>query len=124
MSKTLRFARALNWIVLLVFLAAIIEFISQLTLYSVFLALVTALIAWGIFNNKSWGYFCAGCWGLACFQLAKQGLAFPDIKHEAMVVGLLVMISALFLHELLVKPVKKVAQDDSKRDPSERNMPE
>jgi hypothetical protein len=124
MTKTLRAARLLNSILLILLLAAVAFFLSFANSYGVFLALVTALIAWGVFKQNRWGYFSAAAWGLACYQLAKQGYEFQAIKRHVMIMGICVIPIALFLHEVLAKLPPKSARDNSDNDPSGRNMPD
>lgn len=107
MSKTLIVAKILNWFLLLILLTAVAGFISFLNIYGAFLALVTTSVAWGVFNNNRWSYFAAAAWGIACYQLAKQGYEFQTIKHYVMMLGFIVIPIALFLHEILGKPAHK-----------------
>ena len=78
--------------------------------YGLFLASITTLIAWGAFKNRQWAYFSAAAWGLACFQLAKQNYEFQEIKRQAMVIGIVIIPVALFLHEILGRQQNKNAQ--------------
>jgi hypothetical protein len=123
MTKTMRVARLLNSILLILLFAAVAGFLSFSNSYGVFLALVTALIAWGVFKRNRWGYFSAAAWGLACYQLAKQGYEFQAIKRHVMIIGISVIPIALFLHEVLAKLPPKSAHDNNDNDPSGRNMP-
>lgn len=123
MTKTLRAAQLLNIILLILLLAAVVGFLSFANSYGIFLALVTALIAWGVFKQNRWGYFSAAAWGLACYQLAKQGYEFQAIKRHVMILGICVIPIALFLHEVLAKLPSKSARDNNDNDPSGRNMP-
>lgn len=124
MTKTLRFAYLLNFVLLALLVTAVAGFISFANLYGFFLALVTALIAWGIFKCNRWGYFSAAAWGLACYQLAKQGYEFHAIKRQVMILGFCVIPAALFLHEMLAKVPSKSAEETAKNDPSGRNTPD
>lgn len=123
MTKTLRIAQLLNVALLILLLLAAAGFVSFANAYGAFLALVTALIAWAVFKHNRWGYFAAAAWGLACYQLAKQGYEFQAIKRQVMIIGFCVIPVALFLHETLAKLPSKPAQDDNGEDPSKRNMP-
>jgi hypothetical protein len=76
MSKTLIFAKILNWILIAVLVASVTGFISFQNVYGFFLASVTALIAIGVYKNYHLAYFAAAAWGLGCYQLAKQGYEF------------------------------------------------
>lgn len=122
-SKLFTIAKRLNFILLAILLAACTGFISSMNLYGFFLALVTALIAFGCVKHNRWAYFGAAAWGLACFQLAKQGLEFEAIKRYVMVLGIAVIPLALFLHEMLAKPARNSAQISGNQDTDERNMP-
>lgn len=123
MSKTRALALVLNLLLLLLLIASVLGFISFGNAYGAFLALVTAAIAWGVFRHNRWGYFAAAAWGLACYQLAKQGYEFQAIKRQVMLVGFFVIPIALFLHEVLAKVPAKTAAGDDKDDSSGRNMP-
>lgn len=123
MKKTLVLAHALNWILLLLLVASVVGFASFANIYGAFLALVTATIAWFVFRHNRWGYFAAAAWGLACYQLAKQGYEFQAVKRQVMILGFLVVPTALFLHEMLAKMPKNSAQNSDKNDPSGSNMP-
>jgi fructose-specific phosphotransferase system IIC component len=103
MSKTLRLAKLLNWVLIGILTISIAEFISFLNIYGLFLASVTSFIAFGVFKNNRWGYFSSAAWGFACYQLAKEGYEFQNIKHYVMTVGVIVIPLALFLHEILAK---------------------
>ena len=124
MTKSLVFARVLNWLLLVIMLAVVPQFIAQFSLYGFFLALVSCVLALGIFLHKRWAYFGAAAWGLAWFQLAKQGLEFVNFKHEAMTLGVLVIPVALFLNEKIAKKSTNEAQVKDENDSSGRNMPQ
>ncbi|ACE84653.1 hypothetical protein [Cellvibrio japonicus] len=124
MSKTRLVAHFLNYVLLLLLLASVVGFLSFANIYGVFLALVTATIAWFVCKHNRWGYFAAAAWGLACYQLAKQGYEFQAIKRQVMIVGIFVIPVALFLHEVLAKVPTKSAQDEKHDDPSGSNMPD
>ena len=110
MSKIMIAATILKWVLLLLLSAAVVGFLSFANAYGIFLAAVTASLVWGIFNNNRWAYFAAAAWGLACYQLAKQGYEFQAIKHYVMVLGIVVIPVALFLHETLGKQQNASAQ--------------
>ncbi|MFC3114456.1 hypothetical protein [Cellvibrio fontiphilus] len=124
MSKILIVAKLLNVILLLILIAAVCGFISFANVYGLFLAVVTALIAWGVYQHKRWGYFAAAAWALACYQLSKQGYEFQAIKRQVMILGFVLIPVALFLHETLGKAASKSAQNNGKNDEINRNMPE
>lgn len=123
MTKKRAIAHVLNLCLLALLLASVIGFASFANAYGAFLALVTAAIAWGVFKHQRWGYFAAAAWGLACYQLAKQGYEFQDIKRHVMILGFCVIPVALFLHEVLAKVPTKPASSDDQNDPSQGNMP-
>lgn len=122
MSKVLVVAHVLNVFLLLILSAAIAGFISFGNLYGLFLVVVTATIAWGVFKHKRWGYFAAAVWALACYQLSKQGYEFQAIKREVMILGFCLIPVALFLHETLGKRASKTIQTNGSDDDINRNM--
>ena len=124
MSKTLAVAKILNWVVLLLLAVSVIGFLSFKNVYGLFLASVTASIALGVYKHKAWAYFSAAAWGLAAYQLAKQGYEFHDIKRYAMILGIIVIPVALFLHEVLGKAKAQNAPKSVKNETDSRNMPQ
>lgn len=124
MSKTLIIAKILYWALLILLVMSVAGFLSFQNAYGVFLASVTALIAFGVYKNKAMGYFAAAAWGLAAYQLAKQGYEFQAIKHYVMMAGFIVIPVALFLHEILAKQKDKNAQKSVKNETDSRNMPQ
>lgn len=106
-----KFTRAVELLLLLLLALSTLGFLTFQNLYGVFLALVTAAITVGVYQRIRWAYFACAAWGLACYQLAKQGYEFADLKSYAMILGFLVVIAAIFLHEKLgkksVKPLPK-----------------
>jgi hypothetical protein len=123
-TKSLQIALALNYLLMGILLIAVAGFISFLNIYGAFLALVTALICAGCFKRNRWAYFAAAAWGLACYQLAKQGYEFESVKRYVMILGISVIPLALFLHEMLAKPAKKSAQNSGNNDSDKKNMPD
>lgn len=123
MTKIVAIAKILNWILLLLLAASVIGFFTFKNVYGIFLASVTALIAFGVYKQKAFGYFAAAAWGLAAYQLAKQGYEFQTIKRFVMITGFLVIPIALFLHEILAKPNAKSAQKSVKNETDSDNMP-
>lgn len=117
-------ANVLNWFLLIVLAASVAGFISFLNIYGLFLACVTAAIAWTVFKQRRWGYFAAAAWGLACYQLAKQGYEFQSIKRQVMMVGFVVVPIALFLHETLGKVAMKSAQNNGRESDDHPKMPD
>jgi len=95
-TKTPHFINAL----LLLWLLASAGFLaSELQLATLVAAGLTLLITLYVWQRNRWGYFAAAAWGLACYQLAKEGLALEQVKRPAMLGGLVVVIVALYLHE-------------------------
>lgn len=123
MTKTLLLAKILKCALLCLLLASVAGFLSFVNAYGVFLASVTALITFSVYKNHRFGYFAAAAWGLACFQLAKQGYEFQDVKRHVMIAGFVVIPVALFLHEVLAKPKAKNAQKSVTNETDSRNMP-
>lgn len=124
MSKLLITAKLLNAFLLIVLLASIAGFISFLNIYGFFLAAVTAAVVWGVYKHHRWGYFAAAAWGLACYQLAKQGYEFQSIKRQVMTLGFMLIPIALFLHETLGKAAAKSAQKNGKKTDAGSKMPD
>lgn len=124
MSKLLIVSNVLNLFLLIVLLASVAGFISFFNIYGLFLACVTAVIAWGVFKHQRWGYFAAAAWALACFQLAKQGYEFQSIKRHVMILGFTLIPIALFLHETLGKAAAKTAQNHGKKTQDDSKMPD
>ena len=124
MSIVLITAKLLNLFLLMVLLASIAGFISFLNIYGLFLACVTAAIAWGVYKHHRWGYFAAAAWALACYQLAKQGYEFQSIKRQVMMLGFALIPVALFLHETLGKAARKSAPTHGKKTDTGAKMPD
>ncbi|HSC68619.1 MAG TPA: hypothetical protein VLC79_13055 [Cellvibrio sp.] len=124
MSKLLIVSNVLNFLLLIILLVAVAGFISFLNIYGLFLACVSALIAWTVFKHWRWGYFAAAAWGLACYQLAKQGYEFQSIKRQVMMVGFAVIPIALFLHETLGRSAANTAQNNGKQNDDGPKMPD
>ncbi|MBE8716150.1 hypothetical protein [Cellvibrio polysaccharolyticus] len=95
--------RFLEIFLLLILTVSLTGFLSFVNLYGFFLALVTAAIIYGVYRRQRWGYFSAAAWGLACYQLAKQGYEFAEVKRQVMVSGILVIIIAIILHEKIAR---------------------
>lgn len=124
MSKMFQLAKILNGMLLLLLAASVVGFLSFKNVYGLFLASVTALIAFGVYKHKAMAYFSAAAWGLAAYQLAKQGYEFQEIKPYVMIVGILVIPIALFLHEVLAKDKNKNAHKSAKNETDSHNMPQ
>jgi hypothetical protein len=124
MSKTLAVAVFLNWMLLILLGASVVGFLSFQNAYGIFLASVTALIAFGIYKKHAIAYFAAAAWGLAAYQLAKEGYEFKEVKRYVMIAGFVVIPVALFLHETLAKQKTKNAQKSVRNEIDSRNMPQ
>lgn len=124
MSKLMIVSNVLNVALLVILVSSVAGFISFFNIYGLFLACVTAVIAWSVFKHWRWGYFAAAAWGLACYQLAKQGYEFQSIKRHAMMIGFMVVPVALFLHETLGRAAAKSAQNNGKESDDSPKMPD
>lgn len=124
MSKVVLVSRVVKWMLIALFAASILGFLSFGNLYGVFWAVVTGVIAVLCAKENRWGFFAAAGWGLACYQLAKQGYEFQDIKRWAMIVGILVVPVALVLHETLGRLAHKVAQESGSAQNNDPKMPD
>ncbi len=124
MSKVLIVAHALNGLLIAILALATLGFVSFANLYGFFLALVSSLIAVGVYKRNRWAYFSAAAWGLACYQLAKQGYEFQSIKRYAMIIGIFLVPVALFLHEVLAKKPQQNAQNQSSDSNDKNSMPD
>lgn len=124
MSKVLIVAHALNGLLIAILALATLGFVSFSNLYGFFLALVSSLIAVGVYKRNRWAYFSAAAWGLACYQLAKQGYEFQSIKRYAMIIGIFLVPVALFLHEVLAKKPQQNAQNQSSDSNDKNSMPD
>lgn len=123
MAKTIIVANVLKAALLLLLIASVAGFLSFANIYGFFLASISALLAWGVFKNNKKAYFGAAAWGLACYQLAKQGYEFQLIKHQVMLLGVAVIPIALFLHEVLGKQQAKNAQKSTTNSLNDKNLP-
>ncbi|BFM22246.1 hypothetical protein [Gilvimarinus japonicus] len=104
----------LNALLLLWLLASAGVLASELKIQTVFAAVLTLVIAVFVWKRMRWGYFAAAAWGLACYQLAKEGLALEQVKRPAMLGGFAVVIIALYLHEVFCRrPKIKQSSSDS-----------
>lgn len=124
MIKIITVANILQWALVLLLITAVAGFLSFVNVYGFFLASITTLIAWGTYENKRWAYFAAASWGLACFQLAKQGYEFQGIKHQVMAIGVLIIPVSLFLHEILGKQQNINAQKSVTNVINEDDLPQ
>ena|SRR5690606_291281 len=100
-------SRLLEVLLLLILLGFSALFVSFMNLYGAFLVVVTLGIGVGVYRRQPWGYFAAAAWGLAAYQLAKQGYEFAQFKSAVMLLGVLVVVVAIVLHELQRKKPEK-----------------
>lgn len=124
MSKTLIAAQVLNVLLVAILIVATLGFVSFGNLYGLFLALVSSLIAFGVYKHNRWAYFSAAAWALACYQLAKQGYEFQSIKRYVMILGFFLVPVALFLHETLAKKPQQNAQKHGSNPSDKSSMPD
>jgi len=124
MSKVVLAGQALNIFLMTVLAVAVVGFVSFGNIYGMFLALISAFIAVGVYKRNRWAYFSAAAWGLACYQLAKQGYEFQSIKRYVMIVGIALIPIALFLHEVMAKKPEKNPQHPSDQDKNKNSMPD
>ena len=101
MTKVTPVTRMLNLLLILILALAVVGFLSFGNAYGAFWAIVTFIIGFGVYRQKRWGYFASAAWALACYQLAKQEYEFEAIKRWVMIVGFMVIILAVYLHEKL-----------------------
>lgn len=94
----------LNRLLLLTLLAAagVFAAVGQNT-YTYTLALAGLALAAAVQRRWRWGYFAAAAWALACYQLAKEGLAFEPLKRAVMIAAVPVIVLALYLHDALTR---------------------
>lgn len=76
---------------------------AVLTLQSAFAAAVTLGLLVLVLRRRRWGYFGAAVWGLACYQLAREGLMFADVKRLAMLGGMAAVVVSILLHEIFCR---------------------
>lgn len=124
MSKANRFAVVLKFCLLAILALGAVLFVSFQNAYGLFLAAVTLGIGVGVYKNNSLAYFAAAAWGLACYQLAKEGYEFKDYKRETMTLGFFVIPTALYLHEKFARKITKNEQNGNDSDSNRRNMPD
>lgn len=103
--------RFLEIVLLLVLALAVAGFLSFMNLYGLFIAAVTAVVLFSVYRRQRWGYFSAAVWGLACYQLAKEGYEFADLKRQVMTCGIMVVVLAIILHEKIGRAGKKNGTD-------------
>lgn len=94
----------LNRLLILTLLAAagVFAALGQNT-YTYTLALTGLALAMAVQRRWRWGYFAAAAWALACYQLAKEGLAFEPLKRSVMIAAVPLIVLALYLHEALAR---------------------
>ena len=105
------FSLVVNYLVLLLLVGSLVSFVQLMNPFGFFMALVNFAIAFAVWKKNRWGYFALAAFGLACFQLAKQELAFLDVKRYAMTLGFLIIPIAVFLHEVSAKKPERKAPE-------------
>jgi hypothetical protein len=113
MAKVTIVTKILNSLLLIILSLATLGFLSFTNIYGVFWAIVTVVIAVGVYQEKRWAYFACAAWALACYQLAKQGYEFENIKRWVMILGFVVIGLAIYLHEKLGKLSSKHPQEEN-----------
>lgn len=93
----------LNTALVLWLVLACLYLAAVLTLQSVFAATVTLVLLVLVLRRERWGYFAVAAWGLACYQLAKEGLMFADVKRLAMLGGMATVVISIVLHEIFYR---------------------
>lgn len=93
--------KSLNAFLLIILIISAFGFLSFANIYGLFLAVITSVIAAGIFRRNRWAYFASAAWALACYQLAKQGYEFEIIKSWVMTLAFFVIGLSIYLHEKL-----------------------
>lgn len=88
-------------------------FAAQLTIYGVFLAVASIVMAVGVWQKTRWGYFSTAAWGFGCFWLARIEHEFIEIKSLAMVLSLAAVVLAIYLHEVYAKKTDAEVSDDN-----------
>lgn len=76
-------------------------YLSAVSVYGAMLALISAGVAVGVFLRYRWAYFAAAVWGLAGYQLAKEGLDFDWVRRSVMILGVVIVVLSIYLHEQL-----------------------
>jgi len=74
-----------------------------MSLQSLIIAAITLVLLVLVLRRQRWGYFGAAMWGLASYQLAKEGWLLADIKRLAMVSGMVVVVVSVLLHEIFCR---------------------
>jgi len=92
-------AHVINTVLIVWLLLACVYFAALWTPNGWFAAVVSAVLAVLVTLKRRWGYFATAVWGLACYQLAKEGLMLMDVKRLAMISGIITVVAALYLHE-------------------------
>lgn len=101
MKKFTQLPVYLNYFLILMLVLLGISFVFLLTFYSLALAVVAFALAIGVYRRNRWAYFASAVWALACYQLAKEGLALDEYKRALMVLCIPLVVLSIYLHEKL-----------------------
>jgi len=101
MSSKALVQTGLNSLLILCLVGLSILFLAYTSGYGLLLAPVAWVIAFFVFKQKRWGYFCAAVWSLACYQLAKEGLDFEMVRRIVMMLSIPLVVLSIYLHETL-----------------------
>ena len=99
----LKLARGVSLALVFWLLLMAVYLLQQWAPETIFGALLTSVIAVLVLRRNRWGYFAAAAWGLACYQIAKEGFALADIKRLAMIGGVVVSVASVYLHEIFCR---------------------
>ncbi len=98
--------RALNALLLAILVLSAGSFFWLGEGYDPWLALAALSMSVGVALHNRWTYFAAAVWGLAVYQLAREGLALEFAPRPLMVLGLVTVALSLYLHERLGRAKK------------------
>ncbi|WP_111641398.1 hypothetical protein [Marinimicrobium alkaliphilum] len=93
--------RLLNLVLIGLLVLVASGYLSAVSIYGAMLALISAGVAVGVFLQQRWAYFASAVWGLAGYQLAKEGLDFEWVKRSVMISGIVIVALSIYLHERL-----------------------
>lgn len=91
----------LNGLLLVSLVGLSLLFLAYTSGYGLLLAPIAWVIAFFVFRQNRWGYFCAAVWSLACYQLAKEGLDFELVRRIVMMLSIPLVVLSVYLHEAL-----------------------
>lgn len=101
MKKFTQLPVYLNYLLILMLVVLGVNFVFLLSFYSLALALVAFSLAIGLYRRNRWAYFGSAVWALACYQLAREGLALEELKRALMVLSIPLVVLSIYLHEKL-----------------------